>query len=178
MGSVTRLSKSWTNFGYSDRTIVIHPCDRICLNDSLVALRSTRWSIFTNPLFRVSLPFQIDEPDTPFEYYDHNGDDDASGIERNATGEDQQPNPTNLISLDQSALERKLGAVAAVRECFPSEEGGRDEAQRQITREREFSMSRKHHYNEMEMLKKFRAANPEGLLDDEDEDEDANDMEV
>ena len=71
-----------------------------------------------------------------------------------------------------------MGAVAAGRECFPSEEGGRDEAPRQITREREFSMSRKHHYNEMEMLKKFRAENPEGLLDDEDEDEDANDMEV
>ena len=118
---------------------------------------------------------QIDEPDTPFYYH---SDSEASG------GSHQSKEKAAGLSkqLNWSHLETKLGAVAAAREAYPSSpsvgsHGGSSgvdsdfelEQKRKKAKAKEFDMHRKKHYNEMELVKKWRA---EHQNDDDDDDDD------
>lgn len=132
--------------------------------------------------------FQIDEPKTPFSHYDHehHSDDDSAKHPRTPPAEDQVAHRGDRSSIDHGILERKLAGVAAVREFYPSSpsassrDGGsaysdEEEAKKRRNHDREFQMHRKHHYNEMEMLRRFKAEHPGGLLDGEDDDDDNDD---
>ena len=136
-----------------------------------------------NPLL-----LQIEEPKTPFSHYDHehHSDDDSAKHPRSPPAEDQGAHHGERSSIDEGMLGRKLASVAAVREFYPSSpsassrDGGgacsdEEEAKKHRQHEREFGMHRKHHYNEMEMLRRFREQHPGGLLDGEDDDEDDED---
>ena len=131
---------------------------------------------------------QIEEPKTPFSHYDHehHSDDDSAKHPRSPPAEDQGAHHGERSSIDEGMLGRKLASVAAVREFYPSSpsassrDGGgacsdEEEAKKHRQHEREFGMHRKHHYNEMEMLRRFREQHPGGLLDGEDDDEDDED---
>jgi len=134
---------------------------------------------------------KIEEPKTPYSHYDHehHSDDDSAKHPRSPPAEDQGAHHVDgeRSSIDHGMLGRKLASVAAAREFYPSSpsassrDGGSvhsddEEAKKHRQHDREFSMHRKHHYNEMEMLRRFREQHPGGLLDgDDDGDEDDED---
>jgi protein phosphatase inhibitor 2 len=109
---------------------------------------------------------KIDEAKTPYTQYD-------SGQESDGSHHSQPKSPINqknAISWD--TLQNKLDSVAAVREAYPSSpssHGGdqsdaeaeqRGEEMRQL----EFKEHRKRHYNEMDLVRKFRQEHSEGAL--------------
>mmetsp|Transcript_7937 Transcript_7937/g.22648 ORF Transcript_7937/g.22648 Transcript_7937/m.22648 type:complete len:186 (+) Transcript_7937:113-670(+) len=122
---------------------------------------------------------KIEEPNTPYHHYDSGSETDGS----------QGGHKDKGLSWDH--LENKLAGVAAAREAYPSSpsasssHGGDDlitEEQRQKEiKEIEFKEHRKRHYNEMELVRKFRQEHPEGPIvdaaeaDQDDEDNDADD---
>ena len=127
---------------------------------------------------------KIEEPNTPYHNYDSGSETDGS------TGRSKSPTDRQQISWDH--LQSKLDSVAAVREQYPSSPsshgGGADEAmttgsgdpneERRLEMKRlEFAEHRKRHYNEMEMVRKFRAEHPDSnddaaaLLVDKDDDD-------
>lgn len=103
---------------------------------------------------------KIDEPNTPYIY--------DSGAESDESSRKLSPHSTKpTISIE--ALGRKLDTVAAVQDNLPSEsstdadeltESQRD-GKKSTLRRLEFSEHRKRHYNEMELVRKFRAENAE-----------------
>jgi len=127
---------------------------------------------------------QIDEPNTPYHYYDHQSDEDSAKTPPPRDGVD----PNNL-AVNWDKLENKLDAVAAVRDMYPSSpsassfegaassglsdsdggtssKGGNASLRKRAQRkEAEFVMHRKNHYNEMEKLRNWRAEHN----DDDDE---------
>ena len=137
---------------------------------------------------------RIDEPDTPFNHYD-------SGSETDASVNSAKGNAKSAISWD--ALSNKLEAHAAVATNFypssPSSHGGatsdamtdeeldesqKREKQRREMKRLEFQEHRKRHYNEMEVVRRFRRECPDGIptlngnghaADDDDEDNDGDD---
>mmetsp|Transcript_14321 Transcript_14321/g.31084 ORF Transcript_14321/g.31084 Transcript_14321/m.31084 type:complete len:266 (+) Transcript_14321:83-880(+) len=129
---------------------------------------------------------KIDEPKTPYSHYDHehHSDDDSAKHPRTPPEDVQLAHHGDRSSIDHGILERKLAGVAAVRDFYPSSpsasssrDGGsvysdEEEAKKKRQHDREFQMHRKHHYNEMEMLKRFRAEHPGGLLDGDEGDDD------
>jgi len=115
---------------------------------------------------------KIDEPDTPYHQYDSGSETDGS---HNAN-----KNPDNQISWDH--LQNKLDAAAAARDAYPSSpssHGANDEEEEERRRKDikalEFKEHRKRHYNEMELVRKFRAAHGNEMVGDEDEENDADD---
>lgn len=104
---------------------------------------------------------KIEEPNTPFHNYDSGAESDSS--------RPKSPNrqPTE-ISWD--ALQNKLDSVAAVRAAYPSSPSASsvEEERKREMHELEFREHRKRHYNEMELVRKFRNENPEDLDDGED----------
>lgn len=110
---------------------------------------------------------KIDEPNTPYTHYD-------SGAESDDSRRPKSPaHQKDSISWD--TLQTKLDSVAAVREENDGA-GGADDGCRDEMRKLEFKEHRKRHYNEMELVKKFRQEHPEGALAaDEEEDDDADD---
>jgi len=135
---------------------------------------------------------KIDEPNTPFATYDSGSETDASVSSAKGNKHYQ------TISWD--ALTNKLEAHAAVAKdnnvyppSSPSSHGGghttdeeeaneKRERQRKELKRLEFQEHRKRHYNEMEVVRRFRRENPDGVpsvnghdTDEDDEDNDGDD---
>lgn len=116
---------------------------------------------------------KIDEPDTPYHQYDSGSETDGS---HNANKETQ-------ISWDH--LQNKLDAAAAARDAYPSspsshgasanEDEDDEERRKKDIKALEFKEHRKRHYNEMELVRKFRQAHGNDIADVEDEENDADD---
>ena len=119
---------------------------------------------------------KIEEPNTPYhQAYD-------SGSETDGSRGSHKDHKDQVISWDH--LQTKLEGVAAVREAYPSspsshggggsgmDEDKDDEANRRRDEIKalEFREHRKRHYNEMELVRKFRLENP-----DDDDENDADD---
>jgi len=101
---------------------------------------------------------KIEEPNTPFTTYDSGAESDGS----HPKSPIQQQNPLNW---DQ--LQGRLADMAA---NFPESPGSYSDEDRK----QQFREHRKKHYNEMELVRKFRSSHPGGVFDD-DEDNDADD---
>ena len=119
---------------------------------------------------------KIDEAETPYHHaYDSGSETDGS---HNANKQ-----PDNQISWDH--LQNKLDAAAAARDAYPSSPSSHgantdvdeeeEERRKKEIKALEFREHRKRHYNEMELVRRFRAAHGNKLVDDEDEENDADD---
>jgi protein phosphatase inhibitor 2 len=116
---------------------------------------------------------KIEEPNTPFNHnYDSGSETDGS----HGHHKDKE--------LCWDHLENKLAGVVAAQEAYPSSpssHGGgdldaSDEDRQRTMKNIEFKEYRKRHYNEMELVRKFRQEHPDGPMSDaEDEDNDADD---
>lgn len=127
---------------------------------------------------------KIDEPNTPYAHYDHDGhESDDSSLHPKSPGSDQQNAPS--LAMHWDTLESKLVSVAAARENCPSSpsatsaasshEGAQsDDEEVKRRKAEEFKKHRKQHYNEMEMLRRFRAEHH----DDEDNEDDENEEQM
>jgi protein phosphatase inhibitor 2 len=124
---------------------------------------------------------KIDEPNTPYTYYDSGAESDDSRRSKSPANQKQ------LISWDN--LQNRLDSVAAVREQFPPSpssshaEADQSDAEgfaassvamaepKAEMRKLEFKEHRKRHYNEMELVRQFRQQHPDALevLDTENE---------
>mmetsp|Transcript_5553 Transcript_5553/g.8492 ORF Transcript_5553/g.8492 Transcript_5553/m.8492 type:complete len:226 (+) Transcript_5553:341-1018(+) len=120
---------------------------------------------------------KIDEPNTPYNYDSHSDlESDDNNNNRPKTPERERP-PLNF-----DALQNKLHGVAAVRDQYPSSpsshgdaasesEDAEDEKRRKL-KHLEFEQHRKQHYNEFELMKRFRQTHHESEDDDDDDDDD------
>lgn len=116
---------------------------------------------------------KIEEPDTPYHHYDSGSETDGS---HNAN--------KNQPQLSWDHLQNKLDAAAAVRDAYPSSpssHGGggltdeeEEERKKKEMKALEFKEHRKRHYNEMELVRKFRQQHQD-VDDDEDHDADGED---
>ena len=117
---------------------------------------------------------KIDEPDTP---YHHNYD---SGSETDGSHRSHERNEKKG-ALDMTHLQNKLDAhVAAKAQVCPNSPGASlgsaDEEERaKELKALEFKEHRKRHYNEMEMVRRFRMQHANDDDDDDDGDNDADD---
>ena len=110
---------------------------------------------------------KIDEPDTPFHHYDSDGEHSHHSADANNATE----------GLCWNHLSNKLNAAAAAQEQLPPTSPGGSHADSDAEEERrkelkalEFKEHRKRHYNEMELVRKFRQQH--ASLDDEEDEED------
>lgn len=120
---------------------------------------------------------KIDEPNTPYTHYD-------SGQESDDSRRPKSP-ITQKNALSWDSLQTRLDSVAAVRDAYPSspsshggDQSDAEEERRREMRNLEFKEHRKRHYNEMELVRKFRQEHPDGLdvgADADDEDDGAGD---
>jgi protein phosphatase inhibitor 2 len=115
----------------------------------------------------------IDEPKTPYIYYDSGAESDDS--RRVKSPANQRP------TLSWDHLQSRLDSVAAVREQYPSspsdhhgsadtDHSDAEDQTRNDMRKVEFREHRKRHYNEFELVKKFRAE--QNMADDDEEEDD------
>lgn len=110
---------------------------------------------------------KIDEPNTP---YHHNYD---SGSETDGSHNAKQEKST---AIDFTHLSNKLEAAVAAKETVVTDDDDDEDKKAQELKALEFKEHRKRHYNEMELVRKFRAQHPGGLSDeDEDDENDADD---
>ena len=121
---------------------------------------------------------KIDEPNTPYTHYDSGAESDDSRRPKSPANQKQ--------ALSWDTLQTRLDSVAAVREQYPpaspasshaeTDQSDVEDERRKEMRKLEFKEHRKRHYNEMELVKRFRQEHPdETILDpnaDEDEDDD------
>ena len=112
---------------------------------------------------------KIDEPNTPYTYYDSGAESDDSRRSKSPANQKQ------LISWDN--LQTRLDSVAAVREQFPQSPSSHAETEQSDAegaalttadpksemRSLEFKEHRKRHYNEMELVRQFRQQHPDAL---------------
>ncbi|GAX20616.1 hypothetical protein FisN_3Hh533 [Fistulifera solaris] len=112
---------------------------------------------------------KIEEPNTPYMHYD-------SGAESDDSRRPKSP-ATQKESISWDTLQTRLDSVAAVREAFPSspshtsDHSDVEEERKKEMKAMEFKEHRKRHYNEMELVRKFRAEHDDPLIDDDDEDD-------
>lgn len=112
---------------------------------------------------------KIEEPNTPYHNYDSGSETDGS----------QSGHKEKELSWDH--LQNKLEGVAAAREAYPSSpssHGGDEvveEHRQKEMKEIEFKEHRKRHYNEMELVRKFRQEHPSGPMADAEDADDEND---
>mmetsp|Transcript_7095 Transcript_7095/g.21187 ORF Transcript_7095/g.21187 Transcript_7095/m.21187 type:complete len:239 (-) Transcript_7095:197-913(-) len=130
---------------------------------------------------------KIDEPNTPYAHYDHHDEHSDDGSAKHPrTPPEQQLQEGQCLTQNWDKLEAKLTSVAAARDAYPSSpsassrDGGsvhsdEEEARRRRHHELEFKMHRKHHYNEMELVRRFREQHPD---DEDDDDADDDKMEM
>lgn len=107
---------------------------------------------------------KIEEPNTPYHHYDSGSETDGS---HNAN--------KNQPELSWDHLQNKLDAAAAARDAYPSSpssHGDTAEERQTELKKLEFKEHRKLHYNEMELVRKFRQAHPGDILDDGDDADD------
>jgi len=118
---------------------------------------------------------KIDEPNTPYTHYDSGAESDDSRRPKSPANQKQ--------TLSWDTLQTRLDSVAAVREQYPpasptsSHAGETDQSdveddRKSEMRKLEFKEHRKRHYNEMELVKKFRQEHPDDVLDDGEQDGD------
>jgi hypothetical protein len=82
----------------------------------------------------------------------------------------------NTPELSWDHLQNKLDAAAATRDAYPSSPSSHgdvdnpdaEDDKKKEMKEMEFKEHRKRHYNEMELVRKFRHDHPGDVLDDED----------
>jgi protein phosphatase inhibitor 2 len=121
---------------------------------------------------------KIDEPDTPYTHYDSGQDSDDSRRPKSPLVQ------KNALSWD--TLQTRLDSVAAVQDAYPSspsshggDQSDVEEERKKEMRQLEFKEHRKRHYNEMELVRKFRQEHPDGLAVDDgsdaDDEQDADD---
>lgn len=124
---------------------------------------------------------KIDEPNTPYTHYDSGAESDDSRRPKSPANQKQ--------ALSWDTLQTRLDSVAAVREQYPpaspassqaeTDQPDEENQRRKEMRKLEFKEHRKRHYNEMELVKKFRQEHPyETILDsngNDDDDGDADD---
>ena len=107
---------------------------------------------------------KIDEPNTPFMHYD-------SGAESDDSRRPKSP-AIQKESISWDNLQTRLDSVAAVQEAFPSspshtsDHSDVEEERKKEMKALEFKEHRKRHYNEMELVRKFRAEHDDPLVDD------------
>lgn len=122
---------------------------------------------------------KIDEPDTPYHNYDSGSETDGS----------QNANKDTQISWDH--LQNKLDAAAAARDAYPSSPSSHgadgadgansgneeedEERRRKDIKALEFKEHRKRHYNEMELVRKFRQAHGSDMVGTEEAEDEEND---
>jgi protein phosphatase inhibitor 2 len=104
---------------------------------------------------------KIDEPNTPYTHYDSGAESDDSR---------RPKSPANQkVTLSWDALQVRLDSVAAVRDAYPSSPSTHaesdhsdveDERKKEMHR-MEFNEHRKRHYNEFDVVRKFREENPD-----------------
>lgn len=148
----------------------VHP-DHASLKSEKKGLKWDEKAIEEHDLLR-GTRMKIDEPNTPYTHYD-------SGQESDDSRRPKSPvEPKNELSWDN--LQNRLDTVAAVRAAYPSspsssyhsDEDERKKEMHQI----EFKEHRKRHYNEMELVRKFRQEHPNGVVaavvDDEEDNDD------
>jgi len=120
---------------------------------------------------------KIDEPNTPYTNYDSGAESDDSRRPKSPANQKQ--------TLSWDTLQTRLDSVAAVREQYPSSPSAGnassdqsdhnsdvDEEHKREMRKLEFKEHRKRHYNEMELVKKFRQEHSDdddvdGVLEDD-----------
>uniref|UniRef100_A0A7S3L154 Protein phosphatase inhibitor 2 n=1 Tax=Amphora coffeiformis TaxID=265554 RepID=A0A7S3L154_9STRA len=113
---------------------------------------------------------KIDEPDTPYTHYDSGGESDSS---RPKSPANQRP------TLQWDVLQNKLDAVSAVQEAYPnspiagSNNPEVEEERKMEMHKMEFQEHRKRHYNEMEAVRRFRQEHGGDIVQDDDDDGDA-----
>jgi protein phosphatase inhibitor 2 len=111
---------------------------------------------------------KIDEPNTPYTYYDSGAESDDSRRSKSPANQKQ--------TLSWDNLQTRLDSVAAVREQFPPSpssshaetepsdtEGATTTDPKSEMRKLEFKEHRKRHYNEMELVRQFRQEHPDAL---------------
>jgi protein phosphatase inhibitor 2 len=115
---------------------------------------------------------KIDEPNTPYIHYDSGQESDDSRRAKSPI--------TQKSALSWDTLQNRLDSVAAVQDAFPSSpssHGGDpsdvDDDRQKEMKMLEFKEHRKRHYNEMELVKKFRQEHPDVGAEADDEDDGA-----
>jgi protein phosphatase inhibitor 2 len=122
---------------------------------------------------------KIDEPNTPYTHYDSGAESDDS--RRAKSPANQKP------TLSWDVLQTRLDSVAAVRDAYPSSPSSHqnetdhsdvEEDRKKEMRELEFKEHRKRHYNEMELVRKYRQEHPEGIDVEDEEDRSGDDADA
>lgn len=112
---------------------------------------------------------KIEEPNTPYTHYDSGAESDDSRRPKSPAAQKE--------SISWDTLQTRLDSVAAVREAFPSspshtsDQSDVEEERKKEMKALEFKEHRKRHYNEMELVRKFRAEQFDALDDALDENE-------
>lgn len=107
---------------------------------------------------------KIDEPNTPYVYYDSGAESDDSRRLKSPASQRE------TISWD--TLQNRLDSVAAVREQYPSspsehaDYSDADDDRNNDMRKLEFQEHRKRHYNEFELVKQFRSEHDDEIDSD------------
>ena len=107
---------------------------------------------------------KIDEPKTPFTHYALDGHHMDEGDEISVKSHSPSDHEKNTSKLCWETLEKKLEHVAANRQRSSSISSISSKEEESLS---EFKKKRSKHYNEMEMVRKFRLENN---IEDEDED--------
>ena len=127
------------------------------------------------------LQMQIDEPNTPYTHYDHHSDEEShsSGHHPRSPDESHPEHGGASLATQWGDLSGKLQAVADKRDACPhspapsrdSNMSDSEDERKRKEHDQTFRDLRKKHYNEAEMMRRWRAEH----ADDEDEDEDEED---
>lgn len=130
---------------------------------------------------KINVSWQIDEPNTPYTHYDHHSDEEsnASGNHPRSPDENKPSHEAPTLATQWTDISSKLQAVADKRDAAPlspapSRDSNMSDGEEKKDHEKKFKDARKKHYNEAEMMRRWRA---EHANDDDDDDEDVDKME-
>ena len=154
-------------------------------NNNAKAKKSIEWdevAIAEHDLTR-GTRMTIDEPKTPFAYdsemHNEENNDGYQVMETDQNKNDYNSQKGQVHLSDQwGSLENKLKQVAQQKEIHGDDFGvlGRTPHSTPVDKEKKisdaFKKKMKAHYNEIEVLRRFRALHPDGIDDDDEEDED------
>mmetsp|Transcript_19967 Transcript_19967/g.36116 ORF Transcript_19967/g.36116 Transcript_19967/m.36116 type:complete len:201 (-) Transcript_19967:110-712(-) len=124
---------------------------------------------------------KIDEPNTPYTHYDHHSDEEsvASGRHPRSPDENHPKNDAHALSLatQWNDVSFKLQAVADKRDAAPlspapSRDSNMSDSEDEAKKRKDhakFKETRKKHYNEAEVMRKWRAEHANDGDDDDDD---------